>query len=204
LETSPELLNRTKEINMDHHSTKLPTFETKRLLLKEVTIEHADSYQKHFAHYEVIRHLSSAVPWPYPAGGAKSFIEELIVPNQGNDRWLWGIFLKDQPSELIGAVDLWRKGRPEHRGFWLSKDHWGKGIMTEAVLPVMEYAFTKLGFEKLVFANAVGNERSRRIKVKTGATFIEAKPFKFVDPAFTEHEIWELTKADWIKNRVAS
>lgn len=71
--------------------------------------------------------------------------------------------------------------------------------MTEAVEPVMDYAFTNLGFEKLVFANAVGNIKSRRVKEKTGARLLYIEPAKFVNPAYTEHEIWELKKEDWKK-----
>lgn len=71
--------------------------------------------------------------------------------------------------------------------------------MTEAVNPVIEYAFTQLGFEKLIFANAVGNDRSRRVKEKTGAKYIENRPAKFVNSEYTEHEIWELTKENWFK-----
>jgi hypothetical protein len=46
----------------------------------------------------------------------------------------------------------------------------------------------------LVFANAAGNERSRRIKEKTGARQLRAEPAKFVNPLYTEREIWEITK----------
>ncbi len=35
--------------------------------------------------------------------------------------------------------------------------------MIEAVNPVIEYAFMDVNFEKLTFANVVGNNRSRRI-----------------------------------------
>ncbi len=69
--------------------------------------------------------------------------------------------------------------------------------MTEAVKPVIDYAFGELKFKKLIFANAVGNERSRRIKEKTGAIYLENRPAKFVNPKYSEHEIWELTKERW-------
>lgn len=179
----------------------LPTFETDRLILREVSIDDEPSYRKNFIDYEVIRHLSAAVPWPYPEDGIKGFIQGYIIPNQGKDQWVWGIYLKSDPHELVGVVDLWRPGRPENRGFWLARKHWGKGIMTEAVQPITDYAFNVLGFEKLVFANAVGNLASRRVKEKTGATLIEVQPAKFVDPQYTEHEIWELTKTTWEKHR---
>jgi RimJ/RimL family protein N-acetyltransferase len=182
----------------------LPEFETKRLLLKEVTINDAPSYETNFVDYEVIRHLSAAVPWPYPKNGVVDFINNYILPKQGQDHWIWGIFLKINPEELIGIVDLWRVGRPENRGFWLARKHWGKGLMTEAVFPVMDYAFSDLGFEKLVFANAVGNQASHIVKEKTGARLIDVRPAKFVDPQYTEHEIWELTKSEWKKFKISN
>ncbi|WP_374029373.1 GNAT family N-acetyltransferase [Bdellovibrio bacteriovorus] len=177
---------------------KIPTFETERLILREVRYEDIPSYEKYFIDYEVISHLSAAVPWPYPQNGVRQFLDEMIYPHQGVDQWLWGIFEKKNPQELIGTVHLWRQGRPEHRGFWLGKPFWGKGYMTEAVGPVMDYAFNELGFEKLVFANARGNQKSRRVKEKTGARLIGVKPTKFVSPEYTESEVWELTKSEWL------
>jgi len=176
---------------------EIPTFKTKRLILKEIDLKDAPSYQRNFVDYEVIRNLSAVVPWPYPENGIIDFIITEILPNQGKDRWMWGIFLKENPMELIGVVDLWRKGRPENRGFWLGCRFWGKGYMTEAVAPVMDFAFSQLGFDKLVFSNASGNIGSRRIKEKTGAKFLRTEPAKFVDPKFTEREVWELTKVAW-------
>jgi ribosomal-protein-alanine N-acetyltransferase len=182
----------------------LPEFQTSRLFLRGVQLSDWSSYQKNFADYAVIRHLSHLVPWPYPESGVQEFLENVILPEQGIRRWTWAIFLKEDKAEVIGVVDLWKNGCPENRGFWLARSHWGKGLMTEAVTPVMDYSFKELGFEKLTFANAVGNERSRRVKEKTGARFIETRPARFVDPQYTEHEIWELTKEDWLaSNRLS-
>lgn len=179
----------------------LPILETKRLILRGVTHEDIPSYEKYFIDYEVISHLAAAVPWPYPENGVREFLDNLVFPYQGKTEWLWGIFEKNNPSELIGVVHLWREGHPENRGFWLGKPFWGKGYMTEAVESVMDYAFNELGFEKLVFANAVGNLKSRRVKEKTGARLIDVKPAKFVNPKYTEHEIWELTKSEWVSHQ---
>jgi ribosomal-protein-alanine N-acetyltransferase len=177
----------------------IPKFETQRLILRGVRLEDAPSYQKHFAHYEIIQHLTHHVPWPYPEDGVETFLKESIFPEQGKERWLWVITEKESPSEVIGCVDLFREGVPENRGFWLSKDHWGKGFMTEAVDPVMDYAFNQLGFEKLIFSNAKGNEKSRRVKEKTGARLVGTKPSKLVNPSYTESEIWELSRQEWLE-----
>ncbi len=178
---------------------KIPAFETERLILRGVTLEDAPSYKKNFVDYEVIRYLNHSIPWPYPEDGVEFFLKDMVLPHQGRSQWLWGIFLKSSPTEVIGGVHLISEGKPEHRGFWLARKHWGQGIMTEAVKPVMDYAFEDLRFEKMIFANAVGNIASRRIKEKTGARFMGVEPAKFVDPVYTEHELWELTKEEWLK-----
>jgi len=43
--------------------------------------------------------------------------------------------------------------------------------------------------------------RSRRIKEKAGATFLHVEPASFVDPALTEHEVWELRRTAWAARR---
>lgn len=175
----------------------VPTFETKRLMLRELRITDAPAYQKHFKDYDVIQYLSARVPWPYPDDGAESFIKDVVLPNQGKTRWDWGIFLKDRPEEIIGSIGIFHPGIPENRGFWLGKEFWGKGIMTEAVKPIISFAFDHLKLESLLFANAAQNSRSRRVKEKTGASFVEVRPAEYVNPKYTHAEYWRLTKADW-------
>ena len=58
--------------------------------------------------------------------------------------------------------------------------------MTEAVFPITDYAFDVLGFETLFFSNALGNEKSRRVKEKTGARLLRTEPAKFVNPSYAE------------------
>lgn len=179
----------------------IPEFQTERLILKMVTKSDYKNYHKNINDYQVVQFLSTNVPWPYPEDGVEFFIENIILPKLGESRWFWGIFLKEEPTEVIGAVDLWRVGCPENRGFWLAHKHWGKGIMSEAVKPVTDYAFNELGFEKLILSNAKGNEASRKIKEKFGATYIGEGEAQFVNPKFTKTDLWELTKENWFLSR---
>lgn len=178
-----------------------PTFNTRRLILRPVTPKDLPSYQKNFNDYEVIRYLADVVPWPYPENGVEDFYYKILLPKQGKDYWHWGIFLNDDPNETIGGIDLWRNSTVDNRGFWLSRKHWGKGYMTEAVTRINDYAFHELGFEVLYFGNAVTNIGSHRIKEKTGAVLIGTRPFRFVDPSVNESEMWKLTKDIWTKDR---
>ncbi len=176
-------------------AVRVPELETARLVLRDVLLADPDSYEAAFADYEVVRHLAAAVPWPYPAGGVLAFWDTLR-PEQGKTRWAWAIYRKEAPDEVIGNVDL-RNGAVENRGFWLARTWWGLGYMTEATDAVTDYAFDVLGFETLVLSNAVGNVRSRRIKEKAGAVFLRREAARFVDPAYREREVWELTREAW-------
>lgn len=194
-------LNTLLDIKIYKDMTHIPTFITERLILR--TVEDADipAYKKYFIDYDVIRHLTASIPWPYPENGVEEYLTNHVRPFLGVDKWLWGISFKKAPNKMIGAIELWRQGSPEHRGFWLGKPFWGQGYMTEAVQPINDYAFDHLGFEVLRFSNAVGNYRSRRVKEKTGAKLLYTKPKKFVSSEYTEHEIWELTKEEWKRHK---
>ena len=184
-------------VTLSHGTNIPPTLTTQRLVLRPLVESDIPAIQRNFTDYELVRNLSSLVPWPYPADGASAWFHTHVVTNQGRDRWIWAITLRDNATELIGVVELWRKGCPENRGFWLSRGHWGKGYMTEAVIPVTDLAFDTLGFEKLILSNAVGNPRSARVKEKCGAHKIGELAATFVDPNFTTSELWELTKESW-------
>ena len=176
---------------------QLPLFETARLILRDITERDAPAYERYFIDYEVIGTMSHIVPWPYPESGVLQYIRTAVIPNQCMGQWVWGICLKPAPDELIGAIWLKREGTPSNRGFWLGKKFWRQGIMTEAVKPVTDYAFDVLGFEELVLANTVGNPTSRRIKETAGAVFLRTGPAVYVNPSYTEREVWELTKERW-------
>ena len=79
------------------NTINFPAFETNRLKLRAVTQADVTSYQKYFADYEVISHLSAAVPWPFPENGVQDFLDKFIFPHQGKTQWLWGIFEKQNP-----------------------------------------------------------------------------------------------------------
>lgn len=179
--------------------SKIPILQTSRLILREILKSDEQAYRKHFVNYEVIRNLTRSVPWPYPEDGVIRYLRTDVFPNQAKDRWVWAITLKEEPQSLIGAIELLKNATPANRGFWLGEEFWGKGYMTEAAEAVNDYAFNTLNFKKLVFANAVGNHRSGRIKEKSGARFVRQEPAVYVDPALNTRNVYEITKSEWLE-----
>ena len=176
---------------------QLKELKTESLILRPLSLEYSEDYQKHFDDYRIIRYLSTDVPWPYPKNAAYEFIKNIILPDQGIGRFTYGIFLEEQSNELIGCIDLWRIPKPENRGFWLAHKHWSKGYMTQACGAINRLAFEELDFDCLYFSNAVGNKASSKIKQKTGAELLGLMDANFIDPTFGSAELWMLTKSQW-------
>lgn len=56
-------------------------------------------------------------------------------------------------------------------GYVLSKDYWGRGLMPEAVVSVIDYCFHVLCFDFLTCSHFLRNDRSRRVVEKSGFTY---------------------------------
>lgn len=185
-------------------ATSVPCLETRRLLLKPVTVDDAPAIQRAFADYAIVRQLSNNVPWPYPPDGAKAYLQSAILPFMGASVWAWGLHLKVQPDGIIGVIELRRQAIRGNRGFWLARKHWGNGLMSEAAEITTEYAFEVLEFDELIFENAASNEASARLKRSVGAELVAIRPGSFVDPMLTQAEVWRLTREGWHKHRSRS
>jgi len=178
----------------------VPTLETRRLILRPVTLEDAPAIQDLFPHWEIVKFLSTKVPWPYPPDGALSFLRDVLLPAiEKGEQWAWAIRLKGGPDHLIGLINL-SKAREENRGFWLARDWQGQGLMIEASQIVTDFWFNTLNNSVLRVAKARQNAASRRISEKQDARLIGVEERDYVSgrgPA----EIWELNREDWNRLR---
>ncbi len=84
-----------------------------------------------------------------------------------------GIEFTDLPS-LRNHTTL--KGR--ELGYVLSKDYWGKGLMTEACKAVIDWAFHNTDWDFITCGHFVHNDRSRRVIEKCGFTFVDEIDYK--------------------------
>lgn len=58
-------------------------------------------------------------------------------------------------------------------GYVLNKDYWGKGLMPEAVIAVIDYCFNELDFDWLTCGHFVWNDQSRRVVEKCGFQYVK-------------------------------
>lgn len=171
--------------------------------MRPVTLEDAPVLQGYFNDWEIIKNLSTVVPWPYPDNGTETFLRENALPRmERGEACVWAICLRDEGEAPIGLIELEFETDPErgNRGFWLARPYQRQGYMSEAVSAVNDFAFFECGLERLLVMNAYGNAESRRVKEKTGAVFLRMGELAH-NSGETRSEVWEVTRENWMKIR---
>lgn len=170
--------------------------ETSRLLLRPLQLEDAESAERLFPQWEIVKYLNAGVPWPFPKGLSLRNYRDVILPAiERGQEWHWSLRLKQGPDHVIGKISL-QVDEWDNRGYWLGLPWQGQGLMTEAVAAVNDFWFDDLGFRVLRAPKAVANIASRRISEKTGMRLIATLDRDYVCGRLPA-EIWEITADEW-------
>jgi len=115
---------------------------------------------------EVWRNLRDAFPNPYTLADAFAWIDRCVEAER--PRGL-AIEIGGAACGSIGVFPL----EDVHRrcaeiGYWLAEEHWGRGIMTEAVAAMTERAFRELDVVRIQAAVFAWNPASMRVLEKCG------------------------------------
>ncbi|GAB4187140.1 MAG: GNAT family N-acetyltransferase [Roseiflexaceae bacterium] len=106
-------------------------------------------------------------------------------------------------GQLIGSGGFWRLIDAHARaeiGYELNPAWWGKGIMPEALTPMITFGFAVLGLHTIEAQIHPANTGSRRVLEKLG--FVQEGYFRqnFYDPnesGFSDTAVFSLLHADW-------
>jgi ribosomal-protein-alanine N-acetyltransferase len=123
---------------------------------------------------------------PNSARETKEFIKRAMRAAKEKPRFSYDFAITQQnANQVIGAVSLTIVGYPPHQamiGYVLGKQHWGKGIMSEAVAAILEFGFDSLKLHRISAHCEPKNLASSRVMEKCGMRreghFIEDKLVK--------------------------
>lgn len=176
-----------------------PVLSTPRLILRPVRTKDAPVIQRIFPRWEIVRHLTHRIPWPYPPDGAAMHVAQCLEDMALGQKHHWAIIPKSGSADLIGMIDLWLDDgvSRSQRGFWLDPEFQGRRLMSEAADRVTDYAFRELSWPRLWLANAQDNHPSRRIKERQGARLVDLTIGQSVGGE-GPMMVWELTRKDWL------
>ena len=174
--------------------------ETEHLLLKPLGVFDIDALQQVFPKWEIVRWLDATVPWPYPADGARYFVENVVLPQiESGTGWHWSIRRRAEPAILIGEITL-QEVEHRNRGFWIVPEWQRHGFATEAAEAVTRFWFEDLGKSVLQVPKAAANLASRRISERQGMRVIKHFKGQLVGGEY-DFELWELSRDDWLERR---
>lgn len=141
----------------------------KRVYIRKLKYSDAEDIYKNVNDKEVVR-CTLNIPHPYPKKGAIQFIRKTRYKSKKRKEYVFGIILKEE-NRLIGMVGLHRidwKNKNSELGYWIGKNYWNKGLVTEAVSLILDFAFSQLKLHKVYAKLFEKNIGSRRVLEKSG------------------------------------
>jgi ribosomal-protein-alanine N-acetyltransferase len=179
---------------------QFPVLETERLILREITPADAEDVFRIYADPQVIRYWGSAPLASIDEAGHK--IQGVIDAFREREGIRWAFTLKGD-DRLIGSGGHWRLMKQHQRseiGYELAPEHWGQGIMSEAVGAIVQFGFERMGLHSVEAQIEPANRASRGVLEKLG--FVQEGYFRenfFFDGTFGDTAVFSLLKADWLK-----
>lgn len=109
----------------------------------------------------VVRNLARA-PWPYEPQHAREFVQLPIAP--AFPRFL---IARADTAQLVGCIGIDPHQDEVELGYWIARQHWGRGYATEAGRAVLDVA-RMLGHRRVVASHFLDNPASGRVLRKLG------------------------------------
>ncbi len=128
----------------------------------------------------------------------EKFIHSIIdVPLENRDH-IFVIHYNKVFVGLVGLKGIDRENKRTEIGYWLSESEQKKGIITESVKALMEYAYYELDMYRIQIKCAVGNTPSRNIPLKLSYKFegIERAGEFLINGIFADIEVYSKLKSD--------
>lgn len=145
--------------------------KTKKFILRPIELKDVKDLAKNLNNWNVVENLSS-LPFPYELKHAKQFcsrkVKEMSKENPENF-----LVVIEIDGEVVGAIGAHHivHGHKAELGYWLAEQHWGKGIMPEAVKKVMPQLFSQFKLRRLFAYAYANNKASMRVMEKVGMKF---------------------------------
>ncbi|MHB1418375.1 MAG: GNAT family N-acetyltransferase [Bacillota bacterium] len=123
----------------------------------------------HANNWNVSKYLRDLFPYPYTEKDADTWLKLTTLDSKPTK---FAIVVNDSAVGGIGLEiqsDIHR--RSAEIGYWLGESYWGKGIMTEAVRGITDYAFEHFDLCRIYGGVFETNRASARVLEKAGYMF---------------------------------
>jgi ribosomal-protein-alanine N-acetyltransferase len=168
-------------------------FLTMDFTLRAFTANDIHSLAKYANNINVSRYLMDGFPHPYTVGHAIKFIE------MASGMKPVSIFTIDVNGEASGGIgihpqnDIMKKNA--ELGYWLAEPYWGNGIMSRAIMLMVDFGFKTFDITRIYARPFSNNPASQHILEKCGFK-LEARIEKniFKNGEFLDELIYAIRK----------
>jgi [ribosomal protein S5]-alanine N-acetyltransferase len=145
--------------------------ETSRLLLKKIEGKHVYDIFEYSSNPKVSQFLL----WDthLTLENSENYVK-FVHEGYARNRPEFGIFLKTNPEKMIGAIAAWWVSeihKTMEVGVVLHEQHWGQGIVTEALKEMFEYCWKSYDVIRIQGRCKKENTQSHRMLEKCGMSY---------------------------------
>ena len=149
----------------------LPTLETERLILRKMVLNDAEAVFAYASNSEVSRYTL----WEAHRSieDSRAFLEFATQKYENGGEPDWGIVYRGNGC-LVGACGLvnWEAEHARAEvGFVLSREYWGRGLMSEAVRAILRFGFERMNLNRIEARCIAENAASARVMEKAGMVY---------------------------------
>ena len=134
--------------------------------LRPWTIDDLQSLVKYANNYNIAKNLTDKFPYPYTIENGRLFIDSATKNSPPN------ILAIDINNEAVGGIGIHPQSdihcKNAELGYWLAEPFWGNGIITKAIIQMVEYGFTNWDINRIFARPFETNIASQRVLEKAG------------------------------------
>ncbi len=184
----------------DNIFTRLPELSTSRLILRNVRMSDARDIYEYSCDPEVARH----VLWEAHQSihQTKAYIRYVLRQYRMGSPSSFCIALKET-GKVIGTIGfMWvsNENRSAEVGYSLSRAHWNKGYMTEALAAVLRFGFEELNLNRIEAQHECDNPASGRVMEHVGMRREGMLKERLYNKSrFVDVELYAILREEWRK-----
>ena len=127
---------------------KFPVLESNRVLLRQINDTDLEQVFKGLSHPDIIKYYGISFDSLEATKEQMLWFAEL----EKNETGIWWAVCSKEDGKFLGAGglnDLSKVHKKAEIGFWLLPENWGKGLMTETMPLILNYAFHTIGLHRI-------------------------------------------------------
>lgn len=116
----------------------------------------------------ILDRLRDGLPYPYTEQDGRGYIAAMLAADE-NETFAFAVTLD---GKVVGSIGAFRQGNIHRQtaelGYYLAEEHWGRGIMTEAVKQLCGHVFSHTDIIRIYAEPFAWNTGSCRVLEKAG------------------------------------